>query len=436
MKLSFGKTDSAKDGTEFFHLIEKTFHICRSITGDGYRNTMFIVKQHIPLEIKEVPSGTEVFDWTVPKEWNIQDAYLLNERGEKVIDFKKHNLHILNYSIPIKCRISFKELRDHLYTLPDHPDWIPYKTSYYNEDWGFCLSHNDYLKLGEGEYEVVIDSTLEDGSLTYGECFIQGESDQEILISCHSCHPSMCNDNLSGMVLATFLAKELSQQNNLRYSYRFLFIPGTIGSITWLAHNEDQVHKIKHGLVIASVGDAGKFHYKKSRRGNAEIDQVVEHVLTEYADDYEVREFSPYGYDERQYCSPGFDLPVGCLSRTPYGEYPQYHTSADDLNFVSPQNLAESFNLYMKVFYVLENNNTFLNTNPKCEAQLGKRGLYSSTGGGTGIKEQEMAYLWLLNFSDGNNNLLDIARKSGHSFEIIKAASDRLKENGLLTYAN
>jgi aminopeptidase-like protein len=429
-------SDLKQSDAQMFQMVTMLYPICRSITGNGFRESLQILEQQIPIEIHEVPTGTQVFDWTVPKEWNIHDAYIKDESGEKVIDFNRHNLHILNYSIPVNCKMPLSKLKEHLFTIPEQPELIPYKTSYYKEDWGFCLSHNDYLKLGEGEYEVVIDSTLEDGSLTYGECFIQGESDQEILISCHSCHPSMCNDNLSGMVLATFLAKELSQRNHLRYSYRFLFIPGTIGSITWLALHEDQAHNIQHGLVVASVGDAGKFHYKRSRRGNSEIDQVVEYVLSNYCDYYEVRDFSPYGYDERQYCSPGFDLPVGCLTRTPYGEYPQYHTSADDLNFVSPQNLAESFDLYMKVFYVLENNHMYLNTNPKCEAQLGKRGLYSSTGGGSGIKEQEMAYLWILNLSDGNNNLLEIARRSGFSFEVIKTASDRLKDNGLLTKAD
>ncbi len=250
-------------GAKMHQLASDLFPICRSITGNGFRQTMVILQNHIPLVIHEVPTGTQVFDWSVPKEWNIRDAYVMNEHGEKVIDFQKHSLHVLNYSIPVNQEMTLDALKPHLYTLPEQPDLIPYKTSYYKENWGFCLSHNDYLKLEDGVYQVVIDSSLEEGSLTYGEFFIPGRTSDEVLISCHCCHPSLCNDNLSGIALSTFLARELAGREN-RYSYRFLFIPGTIGSITWLAQNEKQARQIRHGLVVACVGDPGCMHYKKS----------------------------------------------------------------------------------------------------------------------------------------------------------------------------
>ena len=426
---------SGNVGQNIYSLISDLYPICRSITGEGFRESLRIINKQIPLEIHEVPSGTQVFDWTIPKEWNIRDAYVKNQKGEKVIDFKQSNLHILNYSLPIHAKMSLAKLKDHLYSLPDQPDLIPYRTSYYAENWGFCLSHNDLWRLEDGEYEVYIDSSLEAGSLTYGEYYIQGEIEDEILISCHSCHPSLCNDNLSGIGCATYLAKQLSTRTN-RYSYRFLFIPGTIGSISWLALNENRVAKIKHGLVVACVGDPGNFTYKKSRRGDAEIDQAVLHVLKQSGQEYAVQEFSPYGYDERQYCSPGFNLPVGSLTRTPHGRYPEYHTSADNLDFVQPEYLADSFKQYMAVIEILENNKTYLNTNPKGEPQLGKRGLYGVFGGKKDASSYELAMLWTLNYSDGKHSLLDIAERSGFDFEVIHAAAQALIEHHLLIEIN
>ena len=418
-------------GDEMHRLIAKLFPICRSITGNGIRETLGAIRALIPLEIHEVPSGTRVFDWTVPKEWNITDAYIKNGRGEKVVEFRESNLHVVSYSIPIKTRVRLDDLRKHIHTLPDHPDWIPYRTSYYNEDWGFCLAHRQLLELTDDEYEVCIDSRLEDGHLTYGEYLLEGESSDEILVSCHACHPSLCNDNLSGVALAALMAKYLSQLS-LRYSYRFLFIPGTIGSITWLALNEGRVSRIKHGLVIAGVGDPGRSTYKKSRRGNAEIDEAVIHVLKHSGSDHEIMEFVPYGYDERQFCSPGFNLPVGSFMRTPHGRYPEYHTSADDLSFVRPQYLADSFAKCMSVFDVLESNTSYVNMNPKCEPQLGKRGLYRAIGGSKDEKQGELAMLWVLNFSDGTHSLLDIADRSGFKFGVIRDAASLLREHGLL----
>jgi aminopeptidase-like protein len=313
--------DPREIGSEIYALITELFPICRSITGGGFRQTLRILQQHIPLEIHEVASGTQVFDWVVPREWNIKDAYVKNAQGEKVIDFQKSNLHVLNYSLPVNKIVPLQELKEHLFTLPEHPDWIPYKTSYYKENWGFCLTHNTLMKLEAGDYQVCVDATLEDGILTYGELYLKGEVPDEVLISCHCCHPSLANDNLSGIGLAVILAKMLQTAPH-RLSYRLVFIPGTIGAITWLCVNEASVDKIKHGLVVTGVGDAGKTTYKKSRRGDAEIDRAVAHILKHSGQAYDIIDFYPYGYDERQYCSPGFNLPVGCLMRIPFGQYP------------------------------------------------------------------------------------------------------------------
>jgi aminopeptidase-like protein len=422
---------SAAIGWAMHELISRLYPICRSITGDGVRATLRILRDIIPVEIREVPSGTQVFDWTVPLEWNIRTAYVRNSSGKKVIDFEKSNLHILNYSIPVNTRLSLAELRKHCYTRPDRPDWIPYRTSYYERNWGFCISHNQFLALPEDEYEVVVDASLEKGHLTYGEWFLQGETDDEILISVHVCHPSLANDNLSGLAVATFLAKHLSGCS-VRYSYRILFLPGLIGPITWLSQNEETVHKVKHGLVLACVGDAGRTTYKKSRRSNADIDKAVVHVLKHSGTDYAVEEFSPIGYDERQFCSPGFNLPVGCFMRTPHGQFPEYHTSADDLDFVKPASLADSFSKCLSIFRILESNRTYLNRMPKCEPQLGKRGLYQMIGGSSDAKSKEGALLWVLNLSDGNHSLLQIAEQSGIPFEAINDAATALLSRGLL----
>jgi aminopeptidase-like protein len=419
-------------GLEIHQLISKLYPICRSITGNGVRETLHILQQFIPLELHEVPSGTPVFDWTVPKEWNIKDAYVINPQGEKVIDFQKSNLHILNYSIPIHRQMPLSELKEHLFSLPDRPDWVPYRTSYYQENWGFCLSHHALEQLQDGEYEVYINSSLAPGSLTYGEYYIPGETSEEILFSCHICHPSLCNDNLSGIGLATFLAKQIEAKSQ-RYSYRFLFVPGTIGSITWLSLNRDRVDRIKHGLVISGVGDSGHLTYKKSRRGDAEIDRAVMHILKHSGQEYAIEDFSPYGYDERQYCSPGFNLPVGSLTRTPFNCYPEYHTSADNLDFIHPPDLADSLAKYLAVINILEHNRTYLNTNPHCEPQLGKRGLYGNFGGKKSTKTREMAMLWVLNLSDGEYSLLDVADRANLPFSVIQEAADDLVASGLLS---
>ncbi len=418
-------------GKELYSLVEELYPICRSITGDGVRETLRKLQKYIALTTHEVPTGTQVFDWTVPKEWNIRDAYIKDGSGERIVDFRKSNLHVMSYSIPVRQTLSLEELKPHLFSLPEHPEWIPYRTSYHNEQWGFCLTHQQLAELRNEEYEVCIDSSLEDGALTYGEYYLPGEIADEVLISCHICHPSLCNDNLSGIAVATFLAKFLSTEAR-RYSYRFVFLPGTIGPITWLCLNEAQVEKIKHGLVLALLGDAGPSTYKKSRQGHAEVDRIVAHVLQHSGHPYKIVDFSPYGYDERQYCSPGFNLPVGNLMRTPNGCFPEYHTSADNLDFVKPSSLADSWKKCRSVVETLEGNRTYINQNPKCEPQLGRRGLYRAISGQAERGQQEMAIFWVLNLSDGTHSLLDIAERAAMSFPVIKTAADALSAHQLL----
>ena len=408
------------------------FPFCRSITGNGVRETLAYIGNKIPLDIHEVRSGTQVFDWTVPLEWNIADAFIKDPSGKRLIDFQQCNLHVVNYSVPIHKKMTLVDLKPHLHSLPDHPAWIPYRTSYYRENWGFCLSHKQLSELPEGvELEVCIESTLSPGSLTYGECYLPGHNSEEILISCHICHPSLCNDNLSGIAVATFLAQWLSAQSR-RYSYRILFVPATIGAIAWLAMNRGLVTRIKHGFVLTGVGDAGAFTYKKSRNGTAEVDRAFGHVLRHKGQGHRVIDFNPYGYDERQYCSPGFNLPVGCLMRTPHGQYAEYHTSADNLDFVKPESLADTISLCKEAIEVLEQNGTYIGTNPYCEVQLGRRGLYRTVGGQSGEHRSELALLWILNLSDGQHSLLDIAERSGYSFKVIREETAILLQHGLL----
>ena len=426
--------EALEAGSGMFKLMGDLYPLCRSITGNGLRDSLRMIQRHIPLELHEVPTGTPVFDWNIPKEWNIRDGYVRAPNGEKIVDFQRSCLHVVNYSVPVRAKLPLAKLKEHLHSLPDHPDWVPYRTSYYKETWGFCLSQRTLESLEEGEYEAVIDSSLEDGNLTYGECHLKGATEDEVLISSHCCHPSLCNDNLSGMVLTTFLAKYL-QTCKLRYSYRFIFAPGTIGAITWLAQNESKTSRIKHGLVAACVGDKGKFKYKKSRRGDAEVDKAVVHALKHSGQDYAVSDFTPYDYDERQYCSPGFNLSVGSLTRTPHDAYAENHTSADNMDFVGPEYLAGSFQVYSNVLGILEQNKKYLNTNPKCEPRLGKRGLYGAFGGKKDANTYELAMQWTLNFSDGQHTLLDIADKSGFRFEVIKEAAFKLLEHNLLVEA-
>lgn len=455
------KNKSETIGNEMFQLMEELFPICRSITGNGVRQTLKILKKYIPLEIHEVPTGTKVFDWTIPKEWNIQDACIIDPNGKKIVDFKKSNLHIVNYSTPVNQKISLSELKKYIHTIPEKPDLIPYVTSYYSENWGFCMSHNQFLNLKEGEYHVIINSKLESGNLTYGEYLIPGKSTDEILLSCYICHPSMCNDNLSGVVLLTMLAKYLQNYKN-NYSIRFLFIPETIGAITWLHINERNISKIKHGLIATCLGDSGNLTYKKTRSGNEEIDKTVVNVLKKSDKKFRVLDFFPWGSDERQFCSPEFNLPIGSLFRSIYGtnEFPEYHTSGDNLNFMSVKSLTESFSTYLSILFELENDFhlqsdksnlsknlithskketsksvKYLNLNPKCEPQLGKRGIYHQIGGQEStMKERKMEFeiLWILNLSDGNNSIQDISKRSGIPLKDLQSSIKILINSKLL----
>ncbi len=425
------ETDDKIYGLNMYELIKELFPICRSITGNGVRETLEIIKKYISIEILEVPTGTKVFDWKIPKEWNINDAYVIAPNGEKIIDFKKSNLHIVNYSIPIKKKMQLNELEKNLHYITEKPNTIPYLTSYYKENWGFCIEYNKFKNLKEGEYDVVIDSSLSKGNLTYGEFLIKGETENEILISTYVCHPSMCNDNLSGVVLAVFLAKYLKNISNF-YSIRFLFIPETIGAIAWLSKNEKHIDKIKHGLVITCVGDTGKFTYKKSRKGDSDIDKICEYVLKKSNMPFKIIDFFPSGSDERQFCSPGFNLPVGSLMKTMYSKFSEYHTSDDNLEYIKPEGLQQSFDMYKLVIDFVDKNKKYVNLNPKCEPQLGKRGLYNNLGGQRNAEESDRACLYILNYSDSNHSLLDISEKSGISFEIILRAAERLLKCNLI----
>jgi aminopeptidase-like protein len=415
------------NGNEMHALVERLYPLCRSITGDGVRETLKIVSELVPLDVHEVPTGTEVLDWTIPSEWNIRDAYVKDPDGNRVIDFAACNLHVVGYSVPVHTTLTLDELKPHLHTLPDQPELIPYRTSYYNQTWGFCLSEKTLQSLGPGPYEVRIDSTLEPGHLTYGEYVVRGRTDEEILISCHTCHPSLANDNLAAIAVATALAQRLDDPH---HTFRFVFAPGTIGAITWLARNRDRTQKIKHGLTLACAGDAGPLTYKRSRRGDAAVDRVMEYVLRER--DHTILDFSPYGYDERQYCSPGFNLPVGGLTRTPYAGYPEYHTSGDNPDFVRPEALEDTLQVLSEAVGILERDRHYRNLSPYGEPQLGRRGLYDSLGGRSDTKQAQMAMLWVLNLSDGDHGLLDIARRGGLLFDTVAEAADALRDKGLL----
>lgn len=416
-------------------LITRLYPICRSITGDGVRSTLDILGDEIELERHEIPSGTEVFDWTMPPEWNIRDAYIADGSGRRLIDFHEHNLHVLNYSTPIDTVMSRRSLAAHVYTLPQHPDWIPYRTSYYQKRWGFCLTHNQWQGIPDGDYRVYIDADLKPGALTLGEVLLPGESETEIVFSTHICHPSMCNDNLSGIAVLTRLFQWLSRRPR-RYSYRALYVPGTIGSLSWLWLNRDRLDSVLGGLVLTGLGDPGGFTYKRSQQEDSCIDRLAALALADGGEDWQQRKFSPFGYDERQYCAPGFDLAVGRLSRTPFGEYSEYHTSADHLDFVSETQLHGALRVCQRFVEYLEADRCWVNLSPCGEPQLGKRGLYGALGGTGGPDEFRLAMLWMLNQADGSRPVSDVARRSGLSMELLAEAAETLAEAGLLAPAD
>lgn len=418
-------------GPEIYALAEAIFPICRSITGEGVRRTLEALSAHLDLEVVEVASGTPVFDWVVPREWNIRDAYIADAAGRRIVDFRRSNLHVMSYSVPVRRTMTLAELAPHVFTLASAPDVVPYRTSYYRENWGFCMTHRQWLSLPDGRYEVVIDSTLADGALVYGEYLHRGESNDEVLLSAHVCHPSLANDNCSGLAMLAQLAHRLAGRRT-RLSYRFLFAPGTIGAIAWLAGNASTVGRIRHGLVVSCVGDPGAPSYKRSRRGDAMIDRAMAHVLGVRSACPRISNFSPSGYDERQYCSPGFDLPVGLFQRSPAGSFAEYHTSADDMSFITPAALEEAFDILAETIEILEGDRFPRGTVQKGEPQLGRRGLYADIGGSRDGPGTGMALLWVLNLADGRHSLLDMAERSGIPFATVAAAADQLELHGLL----
>ena len=420
------------EGYSMYALAEELYPICRSITGRGVRDTLDILSKTYPINIHNVPSGTEVFDWSVPKEWNIYDAYIIDPSGKKIVDFKKQNLHVLGYSTPVDRTVSLQELLEICYTEPNQPDVIPYVTSYYKERYGFCMSENQKKSLVEGEYHIVVDSKLDNGFLTYGEIIIPGDTDEEIFLSTYICHPSMANNELSGPCLAIHLAKWLSELPKRRYTYRIIFIPETIGSITYLSKNIEHLkEKVVAGFNISCVGDDRTYSYIESRYGNTLADKVAKNILSFHYPEYKAYSYLQRGSDERQYNAPGVDLPVCAICRSKYGEYPEYHTSADDLSVISVEGLQGAFDVYKKCLIALENNYNYKIT-CLCEPQLGKRGLYPTISH-KGQYNSVKAMMDFIAYADGTNDLIDISNIIGVPIEILIPIVNKLKDSGLLS---
>lgn len=419
-------------GQQCHTLAKQLYPICRSLTGPGVRETLSILANHIDgLEIKEVPSGTTAFDWTVPDEWEIRDAYIADEQGKKIVDFQNHNLHVLGYSEPVDKVVSLDELEKHLYSLPDQPNAIPYITSYYSRRWGFCLTHDQRKTLKPGNYHVVIDSTLKPGVLNYAEVIIPGESKEEVFLSTYICHPSMANNELSGPVVATALARWLMSLPARRYTYRVVFIPETIGSIVYLSKNHQHLKaNVVAGFNITCIGDDRCYSYLPSRNGKTLSDRAAIHALHSINPEFKRYTWLDRGSDERQYCSPGIDLPVATIMRSKYGEYPEYHTSLDDLSFVTPSGLAGGFAAIRDAIEIVEGNMT-LRCTALCEPQLGKRGLYPTIST-KDTAAQVGAMMSMISYCDGELSLLDIAERIGQPFKKLQGILGPLMENGLL----
>lgn len=437
-------------------LLVDLFPLCRSLTGDGTRRTLEILSSVMPLRLHEVPCGKQVFDWCVPEEWNIRDAWIKDERGEKLVDFKKNNIHLVSYSIPFRGTLSYEELQGHIHTLPEHPDWIPYRTSYYERDWGFCTAHNEFQKWDRGaKYEVFIDSSLDPkGKLVYGDLVHEGARREEILISTYCCHPSLANDNLSGLVLTSLLFKYISSKRT-RFSYRFVVVPETVGAVSYLHENQAQMKKVLGGAVVSCVGGPGRFGLKHSFDQDSVVDRVAVQVLGEAGGSWREYPFIPDGSDERQYASPGFRIPTITITKDKYYEYPEYHTSADNLSFVKASQLFETLELYVRWFEYLELNRIYERKMPFCEYQLGRRGLYPNLGGNVNqpasLRSDESHYSkryelnvnhvtgrdleaisWLMFACDGKTDLLDISRRSTIDFLTMARTAKRLESHGLL----
>ncbi|MCD9023671.1 DUF4910 domain-containing protein [Cohnella silvisoli] len=417
-------------------LFDRLFPINRSITGDGVRESLSILGEIVPISQKEYPSGTECFDWTVPKEWNVRSAFVKDGQGRTLIDFKENNLHLMGYSTPFQGYVSREELMEHLYTRPDLPDAIPYVMSYYKENWGFCVEHSRLAEFKDEWYEVVIDSELKDGHMTIGEGFIQGSSGREILLSTYVCHPSMAINELSGPLVQTMVYRYLQQrEGDLKYSYRFLYVPETIGSLLYLSQHGDELKRnVAAGYVVTCVGHGEAFTYKKSKQANTLADKAAMHVLKQSGKLHKVVDWNPFGSDERQYCSQAFKLPMGSLMRTMYGEYPEYHTSLDNRSLISEEVLEETVQMYIDLIETLEANETYECTHIHGEPKLDKRGLYPYTGG-TRTKAQQRqisAITNLLAFSDGSHDLMDIAEKLNVMGKDLREAALLLEQHGLL----
>jgi aminopeptidase-like protein len=417
----------------------------RCITGDGLRETLAWVNECVTVHKTEIPSGTVVLDWQIPEEWRVRDAYIGLPTGQRIATWEASPLHLVQYSQPVRQRMTLDELRPHLHTLPEQRDLVPYRTSYYTPTWGFCLAHETLERLEqtlgpEDQLDVVIDAEHLAGSLTMGEIVIPGTSTDEILLSAHACHPALANDNASSIAVVTALALRRAQAPTRRHSLRILLAPGTIGAIAWLDRNRANLSLLRHGLVLANLGDPGPLTYKRSRRGTIgpalPIDRAARLALRDGADQHVERPFTPTGYDERQFGSPGFDLAVGRLTRTPHNEYPEYHTSGDDLNLVRPEALASSLHILESMLAVLDGDASYQNLAPYGEPMLGRRGLYEGLDGSALAPDVQQAALWVLNLSDGSHALLDISEMSGLPFPSVRAAADRLLAAGLLAPAH
>ena len=424
--------ESYLKGQEIYQWATDLFPICRSITGQGFRDTLIYIQNILPsLKIFEVKSGTKVFDWEIPDEWNISEAYITDENDKKIIDFKDNNLHVVGYSEAIDEWLSLEELQKNLHSLPNQPSAIPYVTSYYEKKWGFCMSHDQREKLNPGNYHVVIKSKLSPGVLNYGEIVIPGKSKDEVFLSTYICHPSMANNELSGPTVVMALIQWLYQKKDINNTYRIVFIPETIGSITYLSKNLDLLKdRVIAGFNVSCVGDEGNHSYVPSRSGNTLSDKVAKHVLKNMDPNYISYTWLDRGSDERQYCSPGIDLPVVGISRSKYGEYPEYHTSLDNLDYITPKGLAGSYLALLRMVEILEKNRNF-KTTTYCEPQLGKRGLYPSLSH-KGSTSNTKPMMNLISYCDGKRSLLEIAEIISVPFWELLEITEQLSTHGLL----
>lgn len=420
------KDDELIDG-----FIRDAHPFVRSITGDGVRQTLLAVQARVPIDIVEVPTGMPALDWVVPEEWNVRRAFIEDPTGKRIVDLAENALHLVSYSEPVDAYFTLDELRPHLHSMPDRPDWVPYRTSYWRRTWGFCLTHRQLSALEQGSYRVVIDSDFSEGSMTYGELVIPGTTDAEVLLTTHTCHPSMINDNLSGIGALCVVARRLLDGPRLRHTVRMLFLPGTIGAISWLATHRDGVAKIRGGLAVTGLGDASPLTYKSSRRSSTAFDRVATRVVRRHDVSARILPWDPYGYDERQFCSPAFDLAFGRLTRGVHGRYGEYHTSADNRSFTSTERIVEAVDALEDIVRSFDRRTPVRNLAPEGEPQLGRRGLYSETGGAIDGKSVEMAYLWVLSLADGDHDADDICEASGLESTVVFEALRRLHDCGL-----